>query len=147
MTDSTGIDHRPLVKDMLSKTYNFMVKHGFDVANPTQVYRAEVQTLGYHPSTAYCEKFVREIKYIKHVAENQPITTVTYTRRLFSDTESTWVDIGGVETEELKSYDKQKVDFFVAEWEYKKKTNGTYVIKSIETTNEKLLNINLDLPN
>jgi len=143
MTDSTGIDHRPLVKDMLSKTYNFMVKHDFDITNPTQVYRAEVQTMGYHPSTAYCEKFVKEIEYIKHVAENQPITTVTYTRRFFSESEKIWVDLSGIETEVLKSYDLDNVNHFIANWKLK---GNTYVIVKIETTNENLLDINLDLP-
>jgi len=138
MKDSTGMIHRPLVKDMLAKTYNFMTKNKFDVKNPTQVYRAEVQSMGYHPSEKYCAKFVSELDYIKKVAEQQPITTVTFTRRFWSE-DKTWVDVGGIETEVLKTYDRTAVGFFKAQWNNK---DNSYVIKDIVTINENNLDIN-----
>ena len=116
-----------------------MDKLNLDVKNPVQVYRAEVQSLGYHPSDTYCKKFVNELDYIKHIAENQPVTTVTYTRRFWSEAERVWVDLSGIETAVLKTYDLQKTDWFKAEWNGK---NDTYVIKKIETINENNLEYN-----
>lgn len=136
MKDSTGMIHGAAVKDMLCKTYRFMVNHKLDIKNPVQVYRAEVASLGHHSSDTYCQKFVNEIDYIKKIAEQQPITTVQYTRRIFSETDQAWVNVGKQETEVLKTYNESAVKRFIYEWEHK---DSSYVIVSIKTINENYL--------
>jgi hypothetical protein len=130
MTDSTGMIHSTEVKDMLAKTYNVMLKNKFDLTNPTQVYRAEVQCMGYHPSDNYCKKFVNELDYIKKVADNQPITTINYARRFWSETDKVFVEVGGIETVVLKTYDRNKTDMFVYEWKNK---GESYLVKEYYT--------------
>jgi sporulation-control protein spo0M len=133
--DSEGKTYGANVLDDLVKTYNFMVKYKFNINNVTQVYRANVQAFGYHPSTAYCNKFVKEIKYIAELSENQPKTVVEYTRRMVGEN-GVWVNIGGVETDEIKTFDKNLMRSFIAEWEYKPKKDNTYIIKNIIKTDE-----------
>ena len=115
-----------------------MVKHKLDTTNPVQVYRAEVQGMGYHPNDNYCKKFVKELEYIKHISENQPITLVTYTCRFWSELDKAWVESSEIETVELKTYDKEKITWLLHEWNSKPES---YVVKNITTINENSLDI------
>lgn len=139
MKDSTGKLHSPLVKDMLANTYNLMIKNKFDVNNPTEVLRAENQLLGHSPNEKYCKRFVSELTFIRRVASHQPTVIVTYNNKVFSESENQWVALKGTETAILKTYNREKLENFVKEWENKGKK---YFIRNIEIKNEIYLDYN-----
>ena len=135
MKDSQGKTYSADVLDMLVRTYRFMVIHKFKFTKD-MVYVADHQSTGMHSSDKYCEKFVQELPYIKELAKNQPTTTITYKRRMYTEADG-WIEIGEEETEVCRTYEERKMSKFMFDWKYDK----TITIKKVvEELKENLVN-------
>ena len=101
-------EYTPALKDDLAKNYNFIVHFDFPMT-AHYVWVAIRQTTGIGSSTAYCEKFVREVEEIKAIAEAQPTTIITY-KDLAFDNQKNLVEVGEPKTWEHKTYDKKDME-------------------------------------
>lgn len=131
--DSEGKTYSADVLDMLVKIYRFMVLRMWEFT-VAKAYAADHYTSRCNSaSMSVAEKFIKELEYVKQLAEHQPITfyTIKHYETEFRRTTRTVIDIYGEreqefnepfdvlsdkeETLEIRTFDKRKMKDFINE--------------------------------